>query len=98
MVGQRLVASVAVAAFVPAELCPDHFMAAGKLTQAELPARDLGHGRPLLAACPSPHVATTPGRFSFAGPSCPARPAGAGLVILAGPACGTEGLLPAPSR
>jgi hypothetical protein len=38
MVGQWLVASVAVAAFVPAELCPDHFVAAGKLTQAELPA------------------------------------------------------------
>ena len=46
---------------------PDHFMAAGKLTHAELPARDLGHGRLLLAACPSPHAATTPGRFSFAG-------------------------------
>ena len=29
-------AGAAVAAFVPAELCPDHFVAAGKLTQAEL--------------------------------------------------------------
>ena len=45
MVGQRLMASVAVAAFVPAELCPDHFVAAGKLTQAELLARNLDHGR-----------------------------------------------------
>jgi hypothetical protein len=45
MVGQRLMASAAVAAFVPAELRPDHFAAAGTLTQAELPARDLGQGR-----------------------------------------------------
>lgn len=45
MVGQRLMVSAAVATFVPAELCPDHFVAAGKLTQAELLARDLGHGR-----------------------------------------------------
>ena len=45
MVGQRLVAGVAVAAFVPSEPCPDHFVAAGRLTQAELLARDLGHGR-----------------------------------------------------
>ena len=45
MVGQWLVAGVAVAAFVPSGLCPDHFVAAGKLTQAELLARDQGHGR-----------------------------------------------------
>ena len=45
MVEQRLIAGVAVAAFIPAELRPDHFMTAGTLTQAELPARDLGHGR-----------------------------------------------------
>src|SRR5262245_59496098 len=32
-----------MAAFVPAELCPDRLVAAGTL--AELPARDLGHGR-----------------------------------------------------
>jgi hypothetical protein len=38
-------ANVAVAAFVPAELCPDRFVAAGKLTQVELLARGLGHGR-----------------------------------------------------
>jgi len=37
-------ANLAVAAFVPAELRPDHLAATGKLTQAELPARDLGHG------------------------------------------------------
>jgi len=55
----RLVTGAAVAAFVPAELCPDHFVAAGKLTQAELLARDLGHGSLLLAACPSPHAVTT---------------------------------------
>src|SRR5258708_15733152 len=42
-------ASIAVAAFVPAELRPDHFVAAGKLTQAELLARALGHGR--LLSC-----------------------------------------------
>ena len=46
MVGQRLVAGVAMAAFVPAELYPDDFAAAGTLMQAELLARDLG--------CPSP--------------------------------------------
>ena len=32
--------------------------------QTELPARDLGHGRLPLTACPSPHVATTSDRFS----------------------------------
>src|SRR5262245_30662501 len=32
-----------MAAFIPAELCPDRLVAAGTL--AELPARDLGHGR-----------------------------------------------------
>jgi len=67
VVGQRLMASAAVAAFVPAELCPDHFVAAGKLTQAELLTRDLGHGRLLLAACPSLHAVTMSGRFSFTG-------------------------------
>jgi hypothetical protein len=45
MVGLLLVAGVAVAAFVPAELCPDLLVAAGRLTQDELLARDLGHGR-----------------------------------------------------
>jgi len=44
MVGLLLVAGVAVAAFVPAELCPDLLAAAGSLTQAGLLARDLGHG------------------------------------------------------
>src|SRR5260370_41454981 len=60
-------ASVAVAAFIPAELRPDHLVAAGTLTQAELLARDLGHGRLLFAACPSPHAVTTSVRFSFTG-------------------------------
>src|SRR5947208_1735236 len=60
-------AGVAVAAFVPAELCPDHFVAAGTLTQVELLARDLGHGRLPLVACPAQHAVTTPGRFSVAG-------------------------------
>src|SRR6266487_4854262 len=50
----------------PPNCAPDHFVAEGKLTQAELLAWDLGHGRLLLAACPSPHAVTTPGRFSFA--------------------------------
>src|SRR5579871_2416692 len=50
-------ASVAVTAFVPAELCPDHVMAAGRLTQAELLTRNLGHRRLLLAACPCGHAA-----------------------------------------
>src|SRR5690348_9648716 len=59
-------ASAVVAAFVPAELCPDHFVAAGKLTQAELLARDLGHGASPLAACHSQHAVTTPRRFSSA--------------------------------
>jgi hypothetical protein len=45
MVGPVLVAGVAVAAFVPAELCPDLLVAAGRLTQAERLAWDLGHGR-----------------------------------------------------
>jgi hypothetical protein len=44
MVGLLLVAGVAVAAFVPAELCPDLLVAAGSLTQAGLLARDLDHG------------------------------------------------------
>ncbi len=43
MMGQRLVASVTVTALVPAELGPDHLVAAGTLTPAQLPARDLGH-------------------------------------------------------
>src|SRR5258708_39546738 len=60
-------AGVTVAAFIPAELRPDHLVAAGTLTQAELPARDLGHGRLLLAACPSPHAVTMSGRFPFTG-------------------------------
>jgi hypothetical protein len=51
-VGQRLVASVAVAAFIPAELCPDHLVAAGTLTPAELLARDLGHERLLYLPAP----------------------------------------------
>jgi hypothetical protein len=45
MVRQRLVASVAVTAFVPAELRPDHLMAADRLAPAELPVWDLGHER-----------------------------------------------------
>src|SRR5262249_34780948 len=52
---------------VPAELRPDHLMAAGTLTPAELPARDLGHKRLLVAACPTSHAAATPGRFPVAG-------------------------------
>jgi len=44
MVGLLLVAGVAVAAFVAAELRPDLLVAAGRLTQAGLLARDLGHG------------------------------------------------------
>jgi hypothetical protein len=44
MVGLLLMAGVAVAAFVTAELCPDLLVAAGRLTQAGLLAWDLGHG------------------------------------------------------
>ena len=54
MVGLLPVAGVAVAAFVPAELCPDLLVAAGRLTHAGLLARDLGHGASRLAACPLP--------------------------------------------
>jgi hypothetical protein len=54
MVGLLPVAGVAVAAFVPAELCPDLLVAAGGLTQAGLLARDLGHEASRLAACPVP--------------------------------------------
>jgi hypothetical protein len=54
MVGLLLVAGVAVAAFVPAELCPDHLVAAGRLTQAGLLARYLGHETSRLTACPVP--------------------------------------------
>jgi hypothetical protein len=43
MVGLRLVAGVAVAAFIPPELCPDLLVAAARLRQAGLLARDLGH-------------------------------------------------------
>ncbi len=52
MVGLLLVAGVAVAAFVPAELCPDLFVASDRLTQAGLLARDLGHEASRLAAWP----------------------------------------------
>ena len=44
MVGLLFMAGVAVAAFVTAELCPDLLVAAGRLTQAGLLVRDLGHG------------------------------------------------------
>ena len=54
MVELLLVAGVAVAAFVPAELCPDLLVAAGRLTQAGLLARDLGHEASRLADCPVP--------------------------------------------
>jgi hypothetical protein len=54
MVGLLLVAGVAVAAFVPAELCPDLLVAASRLAQAGLLARDLGHETSRLAACPVP--------------------------------------------
>jgi hypothetical protein len=54
MVGPLLVASGAVAAFVPTELCPDLLVAADRLAQAGLLARDLGHGASRLAACPVP--------------------------------------------
>jgi hypothetical protein len=54
MVGLLLVAGAAVAAFVPAELCPDLLVAAGRLTHAGLLVRDLGHGASRLAACPLP--------------------------------------------
>ena len=43
MVRLLLVAGVAVAAFVPAELCPDLLVAAGGLTQSGLLGWDLGH-------------------------------------------------------
>jgi hypothetical protein len=54
MVGLRLVAGVAVAAFVPPELCPDLLVAAARLTQAGLLARDFVHRASSLAACPAP--------------------------------------------
>jgi hypothetical protein len=54
MVELRLVAGAAVAAFVPPELCPDLLVAAARLTQAKLLARDVGHGASLVAACPMP--------------------------------------------
>ena len=54
MVGLLLVAGVAVAAFVPAELCPDLLVAAGRHTQAGLLGRDLGHEASRLTACPVP--------------------------------------------
>ncbi|HCU92336.1 MAG TPA: hypothetical protein DHU96_06180 [Actinobacteria bacterium] len=78
MVGQWLVAGVAVAAFVPSELCPDHFVAAGTLTQAELPARDLGHGRLLLGSLPFSACCHHLGSFLVRWPSYLARPAGSG--------------------
>ena len=53
MVGLRLVAGGAVAAFVPPELCPDLLVAAARLTPAALVARDLGH-RVSFTACPAP--------------------------------------------
>jgi hypothetical protein len=53
MVGLRLVAGVAVAAFVPPELCPDLLVAAARLTQAGLLARDFSH-RASFTACPMP--------------------------------------------
>jgi hypothetical protein len=54
MVGLLLVAGGAVAAFVPAELCPDLLVAAGRPTQAGLLVRDLDHGAARLAAWPAP--------------------------------------------
>ena len=51
MVRLLLVAGVAVAAFVPAELCPDLFVASGRLTQAGLLDRDLGHEASRFTAC-----------------------------------------------
>src|SRR6266487_2606449 len=88
VVGQRLVAGVTVAAFVPAELRPDHLAAAGTLTQAELPARDLGHGSllllPALLRMLSPCRAVSRSLAELA-----REVSGAGLVILAAPACGT---------
>src|SRR5712675_1961439 len=81
-------ASVTVAAFVPAELRPDHLVAAGTLTPAELPARDLGHRRLLLAACPSPQC-HTPGSFLVSLAGLPGKVSGVGLVVPAAPACGT---------
>jgi hypothetical protein len=89
--GQRLVASAAVAAFVPAELCPDHLVAAGTLTQAELPARDLGHGRLLVSCLPLSACCHHVGPFLAHWPGRLARSARAGLVMLAAPACGTGG-------
>jgi hypothetical protein len=53
MVGLRLVAGGAVAAFVPPELCPDLLVAAARRTQAGLLARDFGH-RASFTACPAP--------------------------------------------
>ena len=81
-------AGVTVAAFVPAELRPDHLAAAGTLTQAELPARDLGHGSllllPALLRMLSPCRAVSRSLAELA-----REVSGAGLVILAAPACGT---------
>jgi len=88
------VASVAVAAFIPAELCPDHLMAAGTLTPAQLPARDLGHGRLLSPACLSPHAATT-----RVGSRSPAELPGKVSGACAGdgrPGMRHRGLLPSP--
>src|SRR6266516_4832269 len=82
---------VAVAAFVPAELRPDHFMAAGALTQAELPTRDLGHGRLPFSCLPFSACCHHLGSFPVRWPSCPARSARVGLVMLAATASGTGG-------
>ena len=54
MVGLLLVARVAVAPLVPAELWPDLLVAAGRHTQAGLLARYLGHETSRLTACPVP--------------------------------------------
>jgi hypothetical protein len=86
-----------VAAFVPAELRPDHFMAAGKLTQAELPARDLGLGRLLLAALPIPAVSHA-GVVSRSLAELPGEVRRGWAGDAGRPACSSEGLLPAPSR
>jgi len=78
-----------MAAFIRAELCPDHLMAAGTLTPAQLPARDLGHAR--LPYLPAPLRMLPPlGSVPVRRPSCLARSAGFALVMAA-PACDTGG-------
>ena len=85
MVGQRLVASVAVAAFIPTELCQDHLVATGTLTPGELPARDLGHARLPFNRLPTSHAVTTSGHFPVRWPGRPGEVSGHRAGLPAGP-------------